>query len=120
MKHDVKLKMDSSNLTMKNRSTAKTDKIDVNDIENLQWLKRAKGHCLNVITKSGPAYKFDGLQEADYQKIDEFTNKHLKKHVEKKDLSIKGITQRTYLYNIGQTNIYCNRILTIWSLSPFL
>jgi len=88
--HDVKLKMDSSNLTMKNRSTAKTDKIDVNDIENLQWLKRAKGHCLNVITKSGPAYKFDGLQEADYQKIDEFTNKHLKKHVEKKDLSIKG------------------------------
>lgn len=88
--HDVKLKMDSSTMTLKNRSTSKTEKIENSDIEKLQWLKRAKGHCLSVLTKKGTAFKFDGFQESDYQKLDDFTSKYLKKTIEKKDMSIKG------------------------------
>lgn len=88
--HDVKLKFDSGSMTFKNRSTAKTEKIDQSDIENFYWLKRAKGHCLNVTTSKGSSLKFDGFQESDYQRIDDFTSKNFKKSVEKKDLSVKG------------------------------
>ncbi len=82
--------MDSSTMTFKNRSTSKTEKIENGEIDKLQWLKRAKGHCLNVITKKGNTFKFDGFQESDYQKLDDFSSKYLKRSVEKKDMSIKG------------------------------
>jgi len=88
--HDVKIKMDSSSLTFKNKATSKTEKLDTSDIENLSWLKRAKGHCLDIKTSNGTEYKFDGFQESDYQKLDDFSKKHFKKSVEKQELSIKG------------------------------
>jgi structure-specific recognition protein 1 len=88
--HDVKFKMDSSSLTFKNRTTGKTEKVENNDIENLYWLKRAKGHCFNVTTSNGANYKFDGFGESDYSKLDDFTSKYFKKSLEKKDMSVKG------------------------------
>ena len=84
------MKLQSNALSFKNRRTAKTEQVPNNDIENVYWLKRAKGHCLNVTCKNGASYKFDGFQENDYQKIDDFTMKYMKKSLEKRDLSIKG------------------------------
>lgn len=88
--HDLKFKFDSTSLTFKNRSTSKTEKIDSSNIENLYWFKRARGYCLNMLTEEGQSYKFDGFQDSDFQKIDDFTSKYFKKHVEKKDMSVKG------------------------------
>lgn len=88
--HDIKLKIDSTSVTFKNRSTSKTEKIETSNIENLYWLKRSKGHCFNIRCNNGATYKFDGFQDADYQKLDDFTTKHFKKSVEKQELSIKG------------------------------
>lgn len=68
-----------------------------NDIENMYWLKRAKGHCFKLLLKNGNTYRFDGFQENDYQKLEEFSSKHFKKQVEKSELSVKG-------WNWGKTN----------------
>jgi structure-specific recognition protein 1 len=91
--------MQNNSLTFKNRKTSKSEQLANSDIENLGWLRRAKGYCLNVNCKNGASYKFDGFQEGDYQRIDDFATKHLKKSVEKKELSIKG-------WNWGKPNFH--------------
>ena len=53
-------------------------------------MKRAKGHCLKAVLKSGHTQRFDGFSENDYQKLDDFVSKHYKKSVEKADLCVKG------------------------------
>ena len=98
-KHDIKIKFDTSSLSFKNRSTAKSEKVESSDIEDLFWLKRARGYCFNIRTKSGFSHSFDGFQEDDYKKLNDFTTKYFKKTLEKKDLSVKGIV----LFNISLT-----------------
>jgi len=87
---DIQLKLQSNALTFKNRKTSKTEQLAHNDIENVSWMRRAKGYCFGVTCKNGASYKFDGFNENDYQKLDDFTKKHMKKSLEKKDLFIKG------------------------------
>lgn len=70
----------------------------------MYWLKRAKGHCLKLLLKNGNTYKFDGFQENDYQKLDDFASKHMKKSVEKNELSVKG-------WNWGKTNFVGDSML---------
>jgi structure-specific recognition protein 1 len=60
------------------------------DILNLYWLKRAKGHCLKVVLKSGQTLRFDGFGENDYQKLEDYVSKNFKKSVEKTEMFIKG------------------------------
>jgi structure-specific recognition protein 1 len=40
--------------------------------------------------KNGNTYRFDGFSENDYDKLDNYASKYVKKSVEKKDLSVKG------------------------------
>lgn len=56
----------------------------------MYWAKRAKGYCLKLILKNGNTYRFDGFNENDYQKLEDFSMKHMKKSIEKTDLCIKG------------------------------
>jgi structure-specific recognition protein 1 len=102
--HEGQLKIQHSTLTFKNRKTNKTEQLQNNDIENMYWLKRAKGHCLKLLLKNGNTYKFDGFQENDYQKLDDFASKHMKKSVEKNELSVKG-------WNWGKTNFVGDSML---------
>lgn len=88
--HDIKIKFDTSSFTFKNRSTNKTEKVEHGTIDDLFWLKRARGYCFNVRTTDGLSHSFDGFQESDYQKLNDFTSKYFKKTIEKKDLSVKG------------------------------
>ena len=53
-------------------------------------MKRAKGHCLKAILKSGQTFRFDGFNEADFQKLEDYVSKHYKKSVEKTEMFIKG------------------------------
>lgn len=63
----------------------------------MYWLRRAKGHCFKLVLKNGATYRFDGFGENDYQKLDDFTSKNLKKSIEKNDLCVKG-------WNWGKAN----------------
>lgn len=77
-------------MTFKNKKTSKSEQISSKDIENMYWLKRSRGNCFKVVLKSGQIYRFDGFQENDYAKLDEFANRTTNKHLEKNDLSVKG------------------------------
>lgn len=33
------------------------------DIKNVKWLQRAKGHCLKIVTEKGDTLRFDGFRE---------------------------------------------------------
>jgi structure-specific recognition protein 1 len=90
------LKLQSNSVTFKNKKTSKTEQIPTNDIENLYWLRRAKGHCLKMVLKNGTNLKFDGFKEDDLQKLEDFSNRNLKKSIEKQELSVKG-------WNYGKT-----------------
>lgn len=89
--------MQQNSLTFKNKKTSKSEQIQNQDIENMYWLKRSKGNCFKIVLKNGHIYRFDGFGENDYQKLDDFTNKTVKKHLEKTDLSVKG-------WNWGKAN----------------
>jgi structure-specific recognition protein 1 len=77
-------------ISFKNKKTGKTEQVAGGDIENCYWLKRAKGHCFKLVTKEGDHYRFDGFHENDFEKLENFTKKHIKKPLEKFELSIKG------------------------------
>lgn len=102
--HEGQLKLQHSTLTFKNRKTNKSEQLQNNDIENMFWLKRARGHCLKLLLKNGSTYRFDGFQENDFQKLSDFATKHIKKSLEKNDLSVKG-------WNWGKTNFVGDSML---------
>lgn len=89
--------MQPSTLTFKNKKTNKSEQTQISDIENLYWLKRAKGHCFKIVLKNGVILRFDGFHENDYQKLDDFSNRVLRKTLEKVDVSVKG-------WNWGKAN----------------
>lgn len=88
--HDGQLKLQSNSIIFKNRKTSKAEQIPNNDIENTYWLKRAKGSCFKLVLKNGTTYRFDGFNENDFSKLEDFTKKVLKKPIEKSELSVKG------------------------------
>ena len=47
----------------KNIKTGKVDHFDGDDVEKVNWLKRARGHCLKVMLKNGLIHRFDGFKE---------------------------------------------------------
>lgn len=95
--HEAQLRLQPNHFTIKNKKTAKSEQLPSDDIENMYWLKRSKGNCFKVLLKNGNTYRFDGFQEADYQKLDDFATKKLGKSVEKAEQSIKG-------WNWGKAN----------------
>jgi structure-specific recognition protein 1 len=129
--HEGQLKFHSNSFTFKNKKTNKSEQIQNNDIENLYWVKRAKGHCLKAVLKSGHTQRFDGFNENDYQKLDDFVSKNYKKSVEKTDMCVKGwnwgkpnfegdsmnfeadgkITFELPLKNVSNTNIMKNEAI---------
>jgi structure-specific recognition protein 1 len=84
------LKLQPSQLTFKNRKTSKSEQIASKDIENMYWLKRSRGNCFKVVLKTGQIYRFDGFQEGDFTRLDDYMSRNVSKHVEKSDLSVKG------------------------------
>jgi len=80
----------SSELEFKNNKLKKSEHIKSDDIENLYWLKRAKGNCVKILTKSGDTHRFDGFHESDYERVQKFSSSVLKKPIEKTDVSVRG------------------------------
>ena len=47
----------------KNIKTGRVDQFSGEDIEKVQWLKRAKGFCLKIMLQNGQIHRFDGFKE---------------------------------------------------------
>ena len=59
-----RLRLQSNAVIFKNIKTGKVDNMSSDDIEEVKWLMRARGHCLKFLLKSGNIHRFDGLKEA--------------------------------------------------------
>ena len=59
-----RLKLQSSNVVFKNIKTGKVDQFPGEEVEKVQWLKRAKGFCLKIMLQNGQIHRFDGFKEA--------------------------------------------------------
>ena len=59
-----RLKLQSSNVVFKNIKTGRVDQFPGEEVEKVQWLKRAKGFCLKIMLQNGQIHRFDGFKEA--------------------------------------------------------
>jgi len=48
----------------KNMKTGKLDQFSASDVEEAQWLIRARGHCLKLLMNNGNAQRYDGFRES--------------------------------------------------------
>lgn len=83
-------------ISFKNTKTSKVDQLQADDIESAQWLKRSKGYAIRLVLKSGHVHRFDGLSDADFDKLSTFFSKTFKVTLEKCDSALKG-------WNYGKT-----------------
>jgi hypothetical protein len=47
----------------KNTKTGRVDQFQGTDIDEVKWLKRARGYCLKIVLHSGHIHRFDGFKE---------------------------------------------------------
>ncbi|ELT88434.1 hypothetical protein CAPTEDRAFT_172235 [Capitella teleta] len=98
-----RLKLQNSSIIFKNMKTGKVDQLASADIEKVQWLQRARGHCLKVALNSGNIHRFDGFKESDFDKLSSFVEKNYDVTMEKKDVSYRG-------WNWGTVNFEGNTL----------
>jgi len=58
------LKLQSNSIMFKNMKTGKLDQFSASDVEEAQWLIRARGHCLKLLMNNGNAQRYDGFRES--------------------------------------------------------
>lgn len=85
-----RLKLQSSAVVFKNIKTGRVDQFPGDDVEKVQWLKRAKGFCLKIMLQNGQIHRFDGFKETDYEKLSSFVANNYNTKLERVDLSVKG------------------------------
>ncbi|KAL8591541.1 hypothetical protein ACOMHN_055508 [Nucella lapillus] len=85
-----RLKLQRNSIIFKNSKTGKVDQFQSSEVEKSQWLKRARGHCLKLMLKSGNIHRYDGFKEPDYDKLSQFVQDFYQMSLEKVDMSIKG------------------------------
>ena len=64
LQHPGRLKLTSSNIVFKNIKTGKLEQFDASHIEKVNWLHRARRHCLKIMLENGNIHRFDGLRES--------------------------------------------------------
>ena len=58
-----RLKLQRNSIIFKNNKTGKVDQFQSSELDKCQWLKRARGHCLKLVLKSGNIHRYDGFKE---------------------------------------------------------
>jgi len=48
----------------KNMKTGKLDQFNASDVEEAEWLIRARGHCLKLLMNNGNTQRYDGFRES--------------------------------------------------------
>lgn len=59
-----RLKFQGNSIVFKNTKTGKVDQFQGTDIDEVKWLKRARGYCLKIVLHSGHIHRFDGFKES--------------------------------------------------------
>ncbi|XP_076453034.1 FACT complex subunit SSRP1-like isoform X2 [Babylonia areolata] len=85
-----RLKLQRNSIIFKNNKTGKVDQFQSSEVEKSLWLKRARGHCLKLVLKSGNIHRYDGFKEPDFERISKFLQDFYEMPLEKVDMSIKG------------------------------
>ena len=50
-------------MIFRNVKTGKVDQYSPSDVEKIEWLIRAKGHCLKFVMSNGAIHRYDGFRE---------------------------------------------------------
>jgi len=58
-----RLKLQSTSVIFKNIKTGKVDQYQSTDVDKVNWLKRARGHCLKFTLNTGVIHRYDGFKE---------------------------------------------------------
>ncbi|XP_053375271.1 FACT complex subunit SSRP1-like isoform X1 [Mercenaria mercenaria] len=85
-----RLKFQGNSIVFKNTKTGKVDQFQGTDIDQVKWLKRARGYCLKIVLHSGHIHRFDGFKEVDQEKLGSFISRNYNTKLETVDLSVKG------------------------------
>ncbi|KAL8589458.1 hypothetical protein ACOMHN_061669 [Nucella lapillus] len=85
-----RLKLQRNSVIFKNSKTGKVDQFQTSELQKSLWLKRARGHCLKMVLKTGHIHRYDGFKEADFEKLNKFLEDFYEVSLEKVDMSIKG------------------------------
>ena len=84
-----RLKLQANAVIFKNMKTGRVDQFPSSEIEKVQWLVRARGYCLKLVTKNG-VHRFDGFKEMEYERLSDFIQNVYDTPLQKRDLSVKG------------------------------
>jgi len=88
--HPGRLKLQTSSVIFKNIKTGRQDVFQAGDLHNASWLHRARGHCLKLSLHNGTIHRFDGIKEAEFDRLSTFIEKNYSITLKKLDLSYKG------------------------------
>lgn len=84
------LKLRSSDIWFRNEKTGRVDHYQASDIENAEWLSRARGYCLKIVLNNGLVHRYDGFGDSDFDKLKNFIRNNYQSELGKKELSYKG------------------------------
>ena len=63
LKNGGRLKLHKQGIVFKSQKTGKVEQITAADIENVNWLRVARGFGVKLVLKDGTHYRFDGFKE---------------------------------------------------------
>ncbi|XP_074643188.1 FACT complex subunit SSRP1-like [Tubulanus polymorphus] len=85
-----RLKLQSSNVVFKNIKTGRVDQFVAADIDDVNWIVRARGFCLKFKLQNGSIHRYDGMKDTEFEKLSTFIRANYGATLEKKDVSVKG------------------------------
>ena len=89
---DCKLKLTDANIIFKpNQKGSKTETLESQEIEMVNWQRLAGSWGIRIFTKSGNLHRFAGFKDTERDRLARFFKQQYDMDMLDKELSVKGI-----------------------------
>ncbi|CAP28820.2 Protein CBR-HMG-4 [Caenorhabditis briggsae] len=105
------LKLTDKSLSFKSEKGGRSVTVAGDDIDGLKWQKLGNKPGLRVGVNDGNVHRFGGLQDADLERLQKFTDAHWSRPIEQSNLFIKG-------WSYGQAEVKGRNIEFSWEDKP--